>query len=703
MKKRFLVLLVLLFSLVSVFVSAVNFVPYKTASGANVKYRGTNIDVMIPDEYIVQDRDFRAVWVSHLVSDFPSYQNVSQYKSAINDVLDTMEYFNMNAIIFHVRTHNNALYKSELNPVASYYRNVDFDVFDPLEYIIDESHKRGIEFHAWLNPYRLSTYSGTKDEFAATQPSVNVASDPEMILKVDNNMILNPGEPRVRDFIIDSVMEIIENYDVDAIHFDDYFYITGVDDYTTRVKYNSEGLSVDNFRRKQVDLFIEQLYNEMSTYNELNNRFVQLGISPSGIYRNGGYVPLTDFTYNEQGHLTYPLYSNTNGFSHYDAYLFSDTKKWIDEGWIDYIIPQSYWAFEQPSAAFADVMVWWDAALKHSDVNLYSGMGLYKAATVSSSDGWYTSENQAIDQVKFNSSLENVRGHSIFSYKHIKMTRTNATSNQLTKAFSKVKEQAWTDIALLPEIRTFDKIKPAKVTNMYVEYQEDQNVISFDKMRDAKFYVLYRGTNNVTFDNSQIIKIFSSKDEVITYTDNVSGDYVYGVRSMSHSNTLGEGVIQTKGVNLSFYVDDELIATHKSNQAFELPAIPNKEGYDRIDPVWSITEYKNLKTDTRIDAIYTLNMYNVKFYDMDGNLIDDVLTAHGTKAASPTAPKVDGYRFKNWDTEFDEVLDDLEINAVYEEIKNESPKTVFSCKELNYSFVLFSGLALLFLVFKRRK
>lgn len=705
MKKKLLVLFFLLLSSVSVFVGAIDYVPYKTSGGINVKYRNTNIDVMVPSEYIPQDTDFRAVWVSHLVSDFPSYKDDEQYKQEIQKVLDTIEYFNMNAIIFHIRTHNNALYKSSLNPVASYYKNVDFDVFDPLEYVIEESHKRGIEFHAWMNPYRLSTeFDGTVQQFAEKQPSYNIASNPDMILKNGPNLILNPGEPAVRDFIVDSVMEVIENYDVDAIHFDDYFYISGVDDYNTRQKYNTEKLSVDDFRRKQVDLFIEQLHNRMSEYNILNNKVIQLGISPSGIYRNGGYVPLEEYKYDDNGKLIYPEFSNTQGFSHYDAYLFSDTKKWIDEGWIDYIIPQSYWAFEQPLAPFADVMQWWNMALKYSKVNLYSGMGLYKAATVSSSDGWYTSVNQAIDQVKFNSALENVRGHSIFSYKHLRWTKDDANSNQLTKAFTKVKEQAWTNLALLPEIRTFDRIKLGAVENFEVNEVDGKNVVSFDKHAKAKFYVLYRDKEQVTFSNDQIIAIFGSTDDVVTYTDSVSGEYEYGLKPLSYTNTLGEGTTDNTrpGYNIDFYADDELIASFKSNKKFNLPEIPTKVGYDRIAPTWSITNFNNITKDTRVDAIYAINIYEVKFYDNEDNLIQTILVSHGSKAISPIAPKIEGYTFKAWDKDLDSVTSDLEVRALYEENKKDEEK-VISCKQVSNSIMLFALSFGLFLFLRRRR
>ena len=160
-------------------------------------------------------------------------------------------------------------------------------------------------------------------------------------------------------------MEVVENYDVDAIHFDDYFYISGTNDDATYAAYNPKGLGRADWRREQVNLFIEQLHDAMTEYNSKNNKAVQLGISPSGIYKNGNGSVSSG--------------SNTSGFAHYGDYLYSDTYKWAKEGWIDYLLPQSYWAFEHPSAGYADVMSWWNKAFEGLDCLLYSGIGYYMA------------------------------------------------------------------------------------------------------------------------------------------------------------------------------------------------------------------------------------------------------------------------------------------------------------------------------------
>ena len=129
----------------------------KSSTGSTLKYRNSNETVYGLAEYDYPLNEYRAAWVSHFAGDVHAYKDEESYKAEITTILDNMQKWGMNAIVFHVRTHNNALYKSELNPLASFYALVDFEEFDPLEWIIEECHKRGMEFHAWMNPYRIST------------------------------------------------------------------------------------------------------------------------------------------------------------------------------------------------------------------------------------------------------------------------------------------------------------------------------------------------------------------------------------------------------------------------------------------------------------------------------------------------------------------------------------------------------------------
>lgn len=205
-----------------------------TSSGSDLTYRNSTEKVYRLSEYNYPTNQLRAAWVSHFAGDVQSYQNESQYKQMMTTVMDNMVRMGMNAMIYHIRTHNNAMYNSKLNPRARWWANVDFDKFDPLEWLISECHSRGIEFHAWLNPYRVSTNGDNPSNSVGSLPSVNPANNPDNLITVGNSIILDPGIPEVRDFIVDTCMEIVENYDIDAIHFDDYFYISGADDSKTR-------------------------------------------------------------------------------------------------------------------------------------------------------------------------------------------------------------------------------------------------------------------------------------------------------------------------------------------------------------------------------------------------------------------------------------------------------------------------------------
>ena len=481
-------------------------------------------------DYTQNVQEFRAVWVSHFAGDLSRYQNEEQYKKQYLEILDNMEEMGFNAIIFHIRTHNDAFYPSKLNPVSSYYSEVNFDEFDPLAWMIEETHSRGIEFHAWLNPYRVSSTGVSDiDALTAKYDEVNPASNKENLLITSGGVILNPGLPHVRQFITDTCMEIVENYDVDAIHFDDYFYISDCDDTATREKYNTENLSLGNFRRKQVDLFIEQLSNELKAFNLENDRTVQLGISPSGIYRNGSSYNRNDVTYNADGDLTYPLSSNTSGFAHYDNYLYSDTKKWIDEEWIDYILPQSYWAIGHNGANFNRLTDWWSLVVEHKDVNLYMGIGIYMATGSGGSASYWKSpdevENQLLDMNKY----DKISGMSFYKYS------TLLSSNSLIKGHVETLKEYWTKKIPCAVIPGYTHLPEPVVSNVSVE----NNILTFDPVDNVRGYMIWQVPSNEFVD-------ITSYDQLYTYTTateiEVVEGYDYYVSTVNLANEISEAV-----------------------------------------------------------------------------------------------------------------------------------------------------------------
>ncbi len=516
-----------------------NLVAMKKHNGQDFTYRGSDEKVYRLAEYNYPTSQFRAVWVSAFVGDISSYKNEQAFKQELNGLLDNMESWGMNALVFHVRTHNNALYKSELNPLASWFSNVDFDTFDPVAWLIDECHARGIEFHAWLNPYRVPTPSSGIPSYAAEPlPKDNIANNTEYIL-TGNSSILNPGEPAVRNFLVDTCMELIENYDVDAINFDDYFYVNGLTDKSdevTRRKYNLKNLSVADFRREAIDLFIEDLSKHIREYNQLNNKAVQLGIAPSGIYRNGGYVK--EPTYDNNGNLTNPIASNTAGMEHYGGYLYADTLNWINHEWIDYIMPQLYWATEHDVASFVELTKWWSWAVKNKKVNFYAGLGIYMALSTTGSGQYWQYNDDEIQRQLLNAGQYKEFGGACF-YKYASLLNT---SNKVIKnAIDLISNDYWS------------KRVPAAVSKYYaplieevaptnVIYDSTTSSIKFDVVDNARGYMIYQVPKGEALDKNNINHVYEYTTKNSISITNID-DYNYYVASVNKANETSEVVL----------------------------------------------------------------------------------------------------------------------------------------------------------------
>ena len=492
--------------------------------------------------------ELRAAWITPLTGEVATYTTEQAFKNDMNQILDMLEYYNFNAVIFHIRTHNNALYNSSLNPIASWFSNVNFNSFDPLDWLITETHKRGLEFHAWLNPYRLST-----TYVPSAYPVTNPASDSTNVLTQIGSTsirILDPGLPNVREFITETILEILNQYDVDAIHFDDYFYtnlgangalsgtttILDEPDQQTFIDYagsynTSSAADKADWRRDQVNLMVQSVSDTIKNFNQTNNKQVQFGISPTGIYQNGNGV----VTYDSNGN---PITtgSSTGGQTHYASYLFADSVKWLTEGWLDYILPQSYWATNHPVASYYEVMGWWDKVVKNLNVNLYSGIGLYMADSASETHNWKSNTSELTTQLNYLNNLENASGLSIYSLQYMTKAYNGVSSvsaTQLTNAFN----SSLTTKKVLPEIKSMTPTVLSKVSNL----RHENGILSFDSVSNAKQYYIYK-SNSLTYNDSEIVKIIGRNETgTITYqTNDMSDDYEYGVRVLSYTNHLSE-------------------------------------------------------------------------------------------------------------------------------------------------------------------
>jgi len=444
--------------------------------GNVITYRNSSVAVEIPTDYIQPEAQLRATWVTSYASTFSPSPIEATMKKNLTQVLDLLDEYNMNCMIFHIRTTNNAFYPTDLAPInSSYGTKESFEQWDYLEWLIDECHKRGIEFHAWLNPYRIrangyaaSTTSEIVAQSYADYP-LNPASDPENILMTYSSngtvgAILDPYKEVVQDYIVDVCLEIMEKYDVDAIHFDDYFYAqmsSGIKvlEEPDQAEYEEFILNNPNcgyskykaddkkqWRRDNIDKFIYKLHVAMTDFNKEHGRGVQLGISPTGIYRNGdGSV--------KSG-------SNTAGQEHYESYLFCDTMNWVRNEWIDYIMPQSYWAFTHRAAGYADVMDWWNEAVKGTNVNLYSGLGLYMSID-GGNYSWGTQPYEISNQVLYTTKLPNVKGVSIYSQLSLRQGN-NSSSKLCYEGLMRLKNEYWTEKVPTPKTMAHQYIRDTK-------------------------------------------------------------------------------------------------------------------------------------------------------------------------------------------------------------------------------------------------
>ncbi|MDE5843291.1 MAG: family 10 glycosylhydrolase, partial [Muribaculaceae bacterium] len=304
-----------------------------------------------------EKREFRGAWL-HVIGQ-SQYQDMStaRCKAYIQQQLDRLQSAGCNAVIFQVRPCADALYKSDLEPWSNWLTGrrgkAPDPMWDPMQFTLDEAHKRGMEFHAWLNPYRVSS-NLSKDNIPADHDS---KKHPERYFKYDGKLFFDPAYQENRDFICKVVEDIMTRYDVDAIHIDDYFYpypVAGnplTADAASYAKFGN-GMNKNDWRRRNVDLLIEQLHKTIRN----TKPWVRFGISPFGIWRNKKN--------DSRG-------SNSNGLQNYDD-LYADILMWADKGWVDYLAPQLYWNLDLQVAPSRHLAEWWNNNVK-APVQLYIG------------------------------------------------------------------------------------------------------------------------------------------------------------------------------------------------------------------------------------------------------------------------------------------------------------------------------------------
>ena len=465
-------------------------------------------------------REFRGGWMHTVYQGQYAQKSTSELQKYLIDQLDKQKAAGINAVLFQVRPSADAFYPSKLEPWSRFLTkngNAPKPYWDPLQFMIDECHKRGMELHAWLNPYRVTTSPNEK-----LAPSHLFHKEPQRFVKYkgDNKMYFDPGLPENRKFIEDVVMDIVNRYDVDGIHFDDYFYpypANGADfpDEKSFAKYG-KGMKKGDWRRKNVDLLIKEIHEKIAA----SKPWVIFGVSPFGIWRNKKSDP--------RG-------SDTNGLQNYDA-LYADVLLWSEKGWVDYLLPQLYWELEHPKASTAVLADWWNenAGPRHmyygQDVN-----NIMKHKDLPPSK----EQSQLRHKIKLSRSLPNVQGNCWWPAYSI-------TANVSGVADSLANDLQST-IALVPEYPWISTAKPAKVTDLKATGKKLtwKAPKPKGKTEDVVKFVVYRFDKGAKpdFENAAAIQAVTYQP---SFNATVAGDYYITALNRVNNESEPSGKVNIK-------------------------------------------------------------------------------------------------------------------------------------------------------------
>jgi uncharacterized lipoprotein YddW (UPF0748 family) len=374
-------------------------------------------------------REFRGIWIaSHVNIDWPSRAGLpsSQQQAELVAILDRAVSMNANAVILQVRPTGETLYASDIEPWAAVLSGSQGTPpnppYDPLAFAIREAHARGLQLHAWLNPFRVGTASGRN-----SSPRHVSQTRPALVRRYGAQQWMDPGEAETQEYVLRIVRELIGKYEIDALHFDDYFYPYKEKDKNGRLmefpdeasfrKYQAGGgkLARADWRRDNVNRFIRRVHEEVRR----SPRPLLFGISPFGIWRPG----------------------HPEGVRGLDAYneLYADARLWMREGWADYFSPQLYWRIDAPGQKYVDLLGWWEGQNTRGR-HLWPGLASWRAAEAK--DGW--SVGELTRQIQITQRRPRTTGTILYNTSSI-MKGSGAIPNALSRGSG-----PWSQPALVP-------------------------------------------------------------------------------------------------------------------------------------------------------------------------------------------------------------------------------------------------------------
>jgi uncharacterized lipoprotein YddW (UPF0748 family) len=456
--------------------------------------------------------EWRAAWIATVGNiDWPSEPGLSpeEQKSELLDYLDLFKSMNFNAIVLQIRPAADAFYKSDLEP-WSIYLTGDQEVapdpfYDPLEFAIEESHKRGMELHAWLNPYRVSLDTANIDDMASDHI---YRENPELFVRHGKKLYFDPAYPETREFLVEVIKDLVLRYDLDGIHFDDYFYPYNDFEDSLSFSLHSRGYSQEEkmaWRRENVDLVIEMLRDSIKSIKP----YMKYGISPYAVWRNKKEDPRGSDT-------------KSFGYTNYD-HLHADILLWMEEGWLDYVLPQLYFNIGYENADFNILAQWWQDNC--AGTPLYGGLGTYRLDEESEIEEW-RSADQIRQQALILRDMPAYQGVCYFSARNFKNNRLG---------INEVMKELYPNPAIVPALKGFPVDAPTAPKGVAIVKEGDGYALIWERavaeagdVHAPKYNLVYRfkkGEKPDFSDGSSIICLTGEKQFAIGEGDMEIYDY----------------------------------------------------------------------------------------------------------------------------------------------------------------------------------
>jgi uncharacterized lipoprotein YddW (UPF0748 family) len=577
-------------------------------------------------------RELRGAWITSIYNiDWPSASNLTTtaQQTTFIDRLNEHKATGMNALFVQVRSQCDAMYPSPYDPWCSYLTGTQGTApspyYDPLQFMINETKQRGMEFHAWFNPYRaLASVSATSypAAYAALAPSHVAKANTTWTMPVTTisngakQILLNPGAPEVWEYIIGTVMHVVRNYDVDGIHFDDYFYtnpaLTTFNDDSVFAIHN-RGFSAAqkaDWRRSNVDTLIKRLNDSIKSVKP----WVKFGISPTGIWSSFNST-------------TEPNGSNTSsGATQHKKDLFANTRLWLQQGWIDYLAPQIYWHTGQTGSDYSILAPWWSN--NSFGRHIYLGQAGYKVGVASpASNGSFISDvSQIPNQIRLNRSLSGIKGQIVYSTADLRANRLSFRDS--------IKDRFYNKPTLVPTMTWKDNIVPDAPYALSATANTINNTVTLNwvnptpliatEMNVVKRFAIYRNLNTTPDINNPNHLIAVTNTATTSYIDSdptlvlLGNTYNYIVTSLDRLHN--ESVASNEIIIISGVVPLTLVSfdvTKKSNNYVSINWLTNNEiNTDHFEIERAINNL-NFKKINQLNANDGSAYFDYKLYDYD--------------------------------------------------------------------------------------